>query len=703
LHCTNPTPCRRSSQRLAFIAAALLSLTVLAVAQPRAAQAVGTYVHLGCVDGNDLADAAGGWQPHLYNMTGISTNNQCSWGGLHAQMNPTSGIPLGATAGWKYTAPPNTNITRFRAGYAGWTKAYDNVNRGLIRIENGAGQVGLNYTDGSATVSNPKSIDWAGLTTNSIDATVICDAPTGHPGCAGSVGWLALFEPTLTLADGSPPVAGTTSGSLTTDATLKGTESFNYAATDSGAGIARLQIWVDGLLTTDHVIDNNNGHCTMHGTDAGDWVFRWPKPCPAAVNSTEALNTTTIVDGQHTIIARAVDASQREATLWTGQRLVANHPPVLGTPPAYEVPAIAAKPIVGTQLVATQGQWSGPSLTYLLGWQRCDAQGANCAQIPGATTRTYVPTADDVGHRLRLSVTATNAADSVTAYSAPTGLVTTPSSNTDPTVKPPADGNDGTDGNNGGNGTNGGNGGNGAPAPPPLNLHSNNSTVAHTFIGRIAGEREGVTCPNDKASLKFQHISGGRLKLRFGKATTAQVQLTCTDTGKAIAGAKLEIATKTGNHPAVAADMTTDGAGHAVLRIAKGPSRGVTVGYRMYTDDPIARATATLRVSVDGRVSLKTNRKTIRNGRVVILRGKLLGGQIPTRGVALAVQWKDGKKWRPFAQIKTNRKGAFAYAYKFTRTNKPLRYQLRVQITKGQVDYPYAAVSSKPVKVKVKP
>jgi hypothetical protein len=227
--------------------------------------------------------------------------------------------------------------------------------------------------------------------------------------------------------------------------------------------------------------------------------------------------------------------------------------------------------------------------------------------------------------------------------------------------------------------------------------------VSHTFIGRVAGERDGVACPNDKASLKFQHISGGRLKLRFGKAATAQVQLTCTESGKAIGGAKLEIATKIGNHPAVAADMTTDGAGHAVLRIAKGASRGVTVGYRMYTDDPIARATATLRVAADGQVSLKTNHKTVRNGRVVMLRGKLAGGEIPTRGVALAVQWKDGKKWRPFAQIKTNRKGAFAYAYKFTRTKKSVRYQLRVQITKGQVDYPYVPVASKAVKVKVKP
>jgi hypothetical protein len=74
---------------------------------------------------------------------------------------------------------------------------------------------------------------------------------------------------------------------------------------------------------------------------------------------------------------------------------------------------------------------------------------------------------------------------------------------------------------------------------------------------------------------------------------------------------------------------------------------------------------------------------------------------VPARGVTLAVQWKDRHRWRPFAQIKTNRKGAFAYAYKFTRTSGKITYALRVQVTKGQVDYPYLATASKPVKVTV--
>ena len=61
------------------------------------------------------------------------------------------------------------------------------------------------------------------------------------------------------------------------------------------------------------------------------------------------------------------------------------------------------------------------------------------------------------------------------------------------------------------------------------------------------------------------------------------------------------------------------------------------------------------------------------------------------------------RKWRPFAQIKTDRKGRFKYAYKFTRTSRKIAYRLRVHVVKGQVDYPFEAGTSKTVKVTVAP
>ena len=57
------------------------------------------------------------------------------------------------------------------------------------------------------------------------------------------------------------------------------------------------------------------------------------------------------------------------------------------------------------------GAWEGGKpLTFTYQWRRCDAAGANCAPISGATAESYRPVSADVGHSLKVFVTATSAA-----------------------------------------------------------------------------------------------------------------------------------------------------------------------------------------------------------------------------------------------------------------------------------------------------
>ncbi|HMJ35278.1 MAG TPA: hypothetical protein VK501_15315 [Baekduia sp.] len=660
------------------------------------------YIHQSCMNGADVADAYGGWQPfNTHPVLGTGTRFECPLGGLHATMSPTSSapVPLGGAVGWTYTAPPGTTLSRLWLDYAGATRNFDGSNRGVIQILDGHGTIASSSSGEEISTIARRIVDWNGLNGTTVTVRVICDGPTGKPACSESTGWASFYYPRLTLVDDTPPDVGAPSGSATGDPTWKDSEALGYAATDQGGGLARFRLSVDGTVTVDHAVDASGSHCNATATDGGLWVFPLPKPCPGSVSTIETIDTTKIPDGQHTITARVVDAAQRDAVIWSGSRVVANHPPVNSAAPSFAQAADAASPIVGLKLTAKDGEWGGPSLTFARGWQQCDTSALNCVQIPGATSADYVPTAADVGHRLRFAVTATNAAASVIAFSPATGVVAAPSSAEPPTPKP--DPTPDTPAPNGSNGSNGSNGNGGTTIVIPNLTTTNTERAEHTLIGRVVGERAGVACPNDKATLKFQHIVGGRTKLGYGKSGIAQLQLTCTESGKAIEGAKLEIATKTGAQAAVASDVTTDGAGHATLRLGKGGSRGIVVGYRMYADDPMARATATLRVLVTGRVSLSANRKRLTNGRAVTLKGSLAGGLVPKRGVNLAMQWKDGKRWRPFAQIKSDSKGRFHYAYKFTRTNRTVVYRLRAQVGPGQVDYPFVATASKPVRITV--
>jgi hypothetical protein len=96
------------------------------------------------------------------------------------------------------------------------------------------------------------------------------------------------------------------------------------------------------------------------------------------------------------------------------------------TPPTnVSPPTIAGSPQVGQTLTAQgAGTWTGNPSSFAFRWQRCDATGGACLDIPGAAGGTYVLTTADVGSTIRVVVVARNAAGEATAVSAPTAVVT---------------------------------------------------------------------------------------------------------------------------------------------------------------------------------------------------------------------------------------------------------------------------------------
>ncbi|MCW2993287.1 MAG: hypothetical protein JWQ18_782, partial [Conexibacter sp.] len=85
--------------------------------------------------------------------------------------------------------------------------------------------------------------------------------------------------------------------------------------------------------------------------------------------------------------------------------LALNLGPVVKAPAVDNAPWMSGATAVGQTLTAMPGTWLQLAATFSYAWLRCDALGAGCAPIAGATATTYVPTAADRGHRLVLSVT----------------------------------------------------------------------------------------------------------------------------------------------------------------------------------------------------------------------------------------------------------------------------------------------------------
>ena len=99
-------------------------------------------------------------------------------------------------------------------------------------------------------------------------------------------------------------------------------------------------------------------------------------------------------------------------------------------------PDIDVRAEQGRTLSASRGRWSGSDpISYEFRWVRCGAgggrpDGSDCGLIIGATRDRYRIASADVGSRLRVRVTATNADGSTTVASNPTAIVVGPPVNT---------------------------------------------------------------------------------------------------------------------------------------------------------------------------------------------------------------------------------------------------------------------------------
>jgi hypothetical protein len=167
-------------------------------------------------------------------------------------------------------------------------------------------------------------------------------------------------------------------------------------------------------------------------TSAGSWAggataesYQWQRcsatgtSCADIAGATATTYKLTIADGGHVVrsTVRATNVNGASApTASTGTKMVVD------VPAATKAPHISGRARVGKKLLGSHGTWTYfPAFAYQ--WLRCSAHGASCKSISHATHATYRLTKRDAKHRLRLRVTATNAAGRVKAISAASARV----------------------------------------------------------------------------------------------------------------------------------------------------------------------------------------------------------------------------------------------------------------------------------------
>ncbi len=181
-------------------------------------------------------------------------------------------------------------------------------------------------------------------------------------------------------------------------------------------------------------------HYEVGGDPAPAVTLSWERcdsagsECKAIAGASGTTYRLSEQDAEHTIRA-IVQASNTE---YLGGSAVSEQTPVTaivgpasgGSAPANtELPQLQPQEggayAVGASLEGSDGAWQsqGATTTFAYQWLRCDAAGGSCQQIAGATESSYVPTAADLMHTLRLSVTAQDGAGETVAQSAASPLI----------------------------------------------------------------------------------------------------------------------------------------------------------------------------------------------------------------------------------------------------------------------------------------
>jgi hypothetical protein len=97
-------------------------------------------------------------------------------------------------------------------------------------------------------------------------------------------------------------------------------------------------------------------------------------------------------------------------------------------PSNIQEPKISGDAVQGKTLTTTTGEWTGNPYQFAYQWVHCPddggyGDGSNCDPIPGADQSSLLLQQSDVGHRIRVIVTATNVDGSANAASNPTDKV----------------------------------------------------------------------------------------------------------------------------------------------------------------------------------------------------------------------------------------------------------------------------------------
>jgi hypothetical protein len=168
---------------------------------------------------------------------------------------------------------------------------------------------------------------------------------------------------------------------------------------------------------------------TWSGTAPIDYSYQWRRCGPAGANcgniskATDSIYTLTLADvGRRLrVLVTAVNSDGAGTAQSKPTDIITKAP--ASAPRNTREPKVNGTPQEDQTLTADPGDWSGSQpIQFAYRWRRCDDKGGDCVNTP-VTAQTYKLASADVGHTLRVLVTASNSVGSAAAISNASSVV----------------------------------------------------------------------------------------------------------------------------------------------------------------------------------------------------------------------------------------------------------------------------------------
>lgn len=709
---------------------------VVSLASPPAARA-GSYRVLAC-HGTAVADAS--WTPSASAQMAAYSSCPLDNAFPHrtGMVNRTviqsgqASLPVFSYANHSFTAPTGASLGKitFIAALAINNPSVEGWRAGLWGVTSGGSAAKLwgDCPGGQCmglgqAVGGPYTVDLAGYATAEfllVCGKASCPAtPFASSGNYYPRAHLNSGQVSVEVLDSTPPAVGATAGALAEPGWHRGTARVSYSASDN-VGVRRTALLVDGSerAATDRPCD-----------------YSRRVPCPQVPADSYPLDTQLLADGAHSLRAGATDTAGNPAAGADRTILVDNHAPdapsavVLAggedwrrtngfdvswaNPPGQAAPVVAAGyslcPAKGPERCSA-GRADGDGISSLSGvrvpgpgdwllrvWLEDAAGNANPAALSSAAHLRFDDTGPD-----RLGFLASDPDDPRQLNAAIADDASGPAGGTielrragteeawramptrfsgdrlaariDEDALPR---------------------GSYAFRVTGRDVAGNERSTDRRLEGPRAGEPLVLAVPvrlTTRIRLKIvapRRRPGRPVKVAFGVRKRIFGAL-ATAGGRPLRGARVWVYVRkfaSGAAERVSGSLRTDSEGRFVYRAPAGPSRRLRFAY--HGTNVLGAAQAAQGLLVPAALTLRPDRRRLRNGETVLFSGRVRGLPVPALGKLVNLQAFYRGRWRTFATVRaTAAGGRFRVAYRFEATVGRVVYRFRAQ-SRREAAYPY--------------